>query len=268
MSLRILAVRRARLFSPGHESDDWLVLQDTAQALAREGHLVRFMTEEEIGDEPPQADVVLNMCQGPEANRRLRRVEDGGPLFVNRPSAALDCLRYRLLPKLSEAGIPIPAWSEIGTDAGLPSGLEAGRQVWIKRADVHATVPEDVVCVRDGAEGRAVLDAFRARGLVRAIVQEHLEGTVVKFYAVNGFFHHLVTAGDPGAAIDLPRLRRRARQCAEALGLDVFGGECVVTEDGRLPVIDVNDWPSFAPCRAAAAEAIAHHVMERARVVA
>ena len=82
------------------------------------------------------------------------------------------------------------------------------------------------------------------------------------------FFHHLVTSGPADVELDLALLRRRARQCGDVLGLDVFGGECVVTADGRLPVIDVNDWPSFAPCRPAAARAIASHVLERAQVAA
>jgi hypothetical protein len=92
---------------------------------------------------------------------------------------------------------------------------------------------------------------------------------VVKFYAVGtAFFHHLVTSGPADVELDLALLRRRARQCGDVLGLDVFGGECVVTADGCLPVIDVNDWPSFAPCRPAAARAIASHVLERAQVAA
>ena len=113
---------------------------------------------------------------------------------------------------------------------------------------MHATGPGDVVKAGSEDEALGVLAAFRARGLSGAIVQEHLAGPVVKFYAVGtAFFHHLVTSGPADAEIDLALLRRRARQCGDALGLDVFGGECVVTADGALPVIDVNDWPSFAP---------------------
>jgi hypothetical protein len=269
MSLSVLAIRRARLYSPGHEADDWLVLKETAELLAQEGRRVRFLTEEEIGVVPPQADLVLNMCQGPESNHHLGAAERAGTLVVNRPGAALDCLRFRLLPKLRAAGIPIPESLEFPISGGLPAGSGARHSRWLKRADVHATDPGDVVRVEDEQQARATLAAFRGRGLERAIVQEHLEGAVVKFYAVGDrFFHHLVTSGEASVAIDLALLRQRSRQCAEALGLDIYGGECVVTRDGRLPVIDVNDWPSFAPCRRDAAHAIAQHVLEKAQVAA
>ena len=33
------------------------------------------------------------------------------------------------------------------------------------------------------------------------------------------------------------------------LNVPVYGGDCVVSEDGSIRIIDFNDWPSFAPCR-------------------
>jgi hypothetical protein len=267
MTLRVVALRRARQFSPGHVSHDWLILKETADRLAALGHDVRFLEEEAVGATLPPADLVLNMCQGPEANGRLCAAESRGVLLVNRPSAALDCLRYRLLPKLRQGGVPIPESLFVGAADTLPS--RPWPATWLKRVDVHATGPCDVVKAGSEDEALGVLAAFRARGLSDAIVQEHLEGPVVKFYAVGSdFFHHLVTSGPADVELDLALLRRRARQCGDVLGLDVFGGECVVTADGRLPVIDVNDWPSFAPCRPAAARAIASHVLEKARVAA
>jgi len=37
----------------------------------------------------------------------------------------------------------------------------------------------------------------------------------------------------------------------------------IVAPSGELTLIDLNDWPSFAPCRDAASEAIADHLMRR-----
>jgi hypothetical protein len=47
------------------------------------------------------------------------------------------------------------------------------------------------------------------------------------------------------------------------VGLDVFGGDVAVPEPSRPVLIDLNDWPSFAPIRARAARAIADHIHAR-----
>ena len=58
-------------------------------------------------------------------------------------------------------------------------------------------------------------------------------------------------------------LRRLGEDAAAAAGLDVFGGDVIVGPSGELTLIDLNDWPSFAPCRDRAADAIAEYLMRR-----
>ena len=48
-----------------------------------------------------------------------------------------------------------------------------------------------------------------------------------------------------------------------AAGLEIFGGDVIVAPSGELTLIDLNDWPSFAPCRDRASDAIAEHLMRR-----
>ena len=45
----------------------------------------------------------------------------------------------------------------------------------------------------------------------------------------------------------------------------VYGGDCIIDAAGRWHIIDFNDWPSFAPCVAPAAEAIASRLTAAAR---
>jgi len=42
-----------------------------------------------------------------------------------------------------------------------------------------------------------------------------------------------------------------------ALGLEVYGGDAIVSQDGAISVIDLNAWPSFALFRPVAAGHIA-----------
>ena len=66
---------------------------------------------------------------------------------------------------------------------------------------------------------------------------------------LNGQAHHY-----PFSATDL---QTKAEALAAAVGLQVYGGDAIVTADGSWYMIDFNDWPSFSRCREEAAEAIA-----------
>ena len=51
-----------------------------------------------------------------------------------------------------------------------------------------------------------------------------------------------------------------AADAATAVGLEIYGGDAIVTPTGRLVLVDLNDWPSFARCRRAAAAGITRYV--------
>ena len=106
-----------------------------------------------------------------------------------------------------------------------------------------------------------VLNDFERRGISTAVLQEHVPGREIKFYAVRGdFFYWLDTDNPRIHGIRGEAFEPCARESGAALSLDIFGGDLVIGEDGRATLIDLNDWPSFAPCREAAARAIARHL--------
>lgn len=89
----------------------------------------------------------------------------------------------------------------------------------------------------------------------------------MKFYGVIDRFFRVMACGDGLHAEVERQVAAMARQAATALGLEVFGGDCIVDESGGCHLIDLNDWPSYAPCRQAAAEAIAAYARrEKAKV--
>jgi hypothetical protein len=101
------------------------------------------------------------------------------------------------------------------------------------------------------------------RGIATALAQHHIAGDVVKFYAVRGRFFTACMAPEaarPLAPADEAALRALAEAGAAALGLEVFGGDGVRDGQGNAWLIDLNDWPSYAPCRSAACEAIASYL--------
>jgi hypothetical protein len=138
--------------------------------------------------------------------------------------------------------------------------------VWVKRGDVHAERDEDVLCI-GAAEVPDALAAFADRGIGRVALQAHVPGRMLKFYGVadGRFFRYYDAAVGPCAPVrevDEDRLRALVFDAAAALGLDVFGGDVALSAPDDPVLVDLNDWPSFAPFRDDAAAAIAGYALD------
>ncbi|HUI27922.1 MAG TPA: hypothetical protein VL403_17705 [Candidatus Kryptonia bacterium] len=259
-----LGIARERVFSPGKVEADRAILDAVAGELRRRGHRVHVVSADERLPTPSRATTVFTMSQGELALATLRRWEMAGVRVVNSVDAILNCHRHRMIERLASAGVAAPETILLDparVDAWPPWLVTDGG--WIKRGDVHATESDDVVFVRDQAAAILVLARFQSRGIARAVLQRHVAGSVIKFYATRGGFLAWFPAAD--GALDLSAdqaraLRRLAQAGARALGLDIYGGDCVADVNGGLQLIDLNDWPSYARCRSAAAGAIAAYL--------
>jgi hypothetical protein len=165
----------------------------------------------------------------------------------------------------------------------LPRGEKEDRlfsACWIKQATEHKTREGDVVFASDPSSVRDALERLRARGQPRAVAQRHVEGDLVKFYGVSAagdaaargaaapsWFEWFHPKEKPvaGHDVDVRALRDMAHRAARTLGLDVWGGDAIVTPAGAIYLIDVNAWPSFALYREEAADKIAAHLTARLR---
>ena len=263
MTMRALAIYRSATYSPGrHRNNDAAIMDAVTSRLLAHGWAIERLGEGDVeAGIMPDADLYLNMCQGSEASARLLELEDRGARMINRPSSVLGCHRHRLIRTLEAAAIPFPATAMLPTvdaplfETELPEG-----DFWVKRGDVHAQEAADVVRTsRDDLE--TVLASFGERGVRQVAVQAHVPGPVLKFYGVGDgtFFHAFREDGRPvdGDTVDLNVLRRLAVTAARAVGLSVFGGDAVVPSRTHPVLVDLNDWPSFAPVRDEAASAIA-----------
>ena len=262
---------REREHSPGRESDDAEILRLTAKHLESHGVHVELRAPEELtaAETPPHG--VFLMCERMEALRVLLDWQERGVRQVNAPLAVLNTYRERMITQLREANVPFIESRVIPIDAG-PAELRA--PVWVKRPDVHNTQEGDVVFARTGAEAAAALAGLAARGFERAVLQPPVEGDLIKFYGVGGgggadggpawfrWFYHKdqKVAGHP---FEAARLGRLVRAAATALGLEVYGGDAIASADGRLVLLDVNAWPSFALYRDEAAPVIAAYLALR-----
>jgi glutathione synthase/RimK-type ligase-like ATP-grasp enzyme len=264
---RLIGIYREKEYSPGaHESNDAVVLEAVAERLRESGFALELISAAEVNGAPHCDALVLSMCQGTPALEKLAKWERNGTKIVNSPSAARNTHRDRLPGILEQAGIPFPRTTLVPTGRKLNGEIPHDGGLWLKRGDVHASVAADVQRFDSFDELANALGQFNARGIATAAVQTHCAGDEIKFYGVGGgeFFHWFYSREGNGYAFEETSLKSLATRAAEAAGLDVFGGDVIVSPDGALTLIDLNDWPSFAPCRDAAAEAIANLITRRA----
>ena len=274
MRYRALGIYREPEFSPGKVEADAAIL-DAALAELRLNGFEIFATEPTLlgAWSGHSVDVVLAMCQGAEALRRLSEIEQTSAVTVNSALSIRNCYRDLLAAGLARAGVPIPAGMLVETSAPLDAasvlGLRISMPLYVKRGDLHALGDDDVRRVESLEALRSALIDFEHRGVSQAYVQQAVEGTVVKFYGVSGgeYFSALPQGGELPEATH-SALARAASAAASAIGLDAWGGDAVVDSGGGFKIIDFNDWPSYSRVREHAARAIARRatwLLQRAR---
>lgn len=275
-TIQIAAIMRAGVFSPNHIGNDATILNTVAEQLRKRGCEVNIYSEEEFCAGPVSEPVIISMGRERRTTDLLQSLEDRGRLVINSGYGIENCIRERQARILLGSNIPYPASIIVDTDEAVRPRLQklGFTQCWIKRGDFHAQHAEDVSYVRTPVEAQDVLQEYFLRGFRRAIISRHLPGRLVKFYGVAGtpFFHwFLPYEAEPLNLRDEANrrtdetLRSLCRNAARELNLVVYGGECIQADDGSLSIIDFNDWPSFATCRAEAATNIAKAVMAAAK---
>jgi len=274
---RCWGVYRELAHSPGRETDDAEILRATARELEARGFDVELKSPDELqetsgagdGGEPPPNVHMFVMCERPPIVERLAAWERRGARIVNRPSGIRNTDRERTIALFARHSVPFPHSVLVETAKG-PDTFRG--PCWVKRGDVHATQEGDV----SYAEGRDALaerlSILASRGILRAVVQDHAPGDLIKFYGVSGlgednpnpparpswfqWFYHR-DQDLRRYAFDPEALEAAAARAAGALGLDVYGGDAIVSPEGAVCIIDLNAWPSFALFREIAASRIA-----------
>jgi len=264
--MMVLGIRREKVFSPGRVDDDAKILDMTVAELGSRGHSVRTLHGETLDGQRIEADCILSMAKSKKTLARLQELQEGGTRVINGVPSVMNCLRAALFRLLPEAGLPVPEGAVLPVDKAPDAcSFRGGRQYWLKRGDVHSVNPGDVVKVSSFDETMHALDHFRRSGIEQVLVQEHVDGESVKFYAIaaSRFFSAFCFSRNREEITDrMKQLRTLADRAGYATGLEVFGGDAIVAPDGQVFLIDLNDWPSFASCRNSAAQHIAAYVAD------
>ena len=215
------------------------------EELGQLGCEVEVYAEKDFVEQGVKGDIIFDMARDKATIARLKSLEDGGALVIN-SAYGINCY-----------------------------------PCWVKRGDSHAMVKEDVAYATCKEEVENILADFRNRDIPVAVINEHLQGDLVKFYGVHGtdFFYWFypspcshskfglekINGIAKGIPFSVEELKIQSDKAAEALNVPIYGGDCVVSADGTLRIIDFNDWPSFARCREEAGGKIAECIYNRAK---
>ena len=276
--MRALGILREVQNSPNRESDDALILTAVMDQLSILKTETAVMSPEDFDRADVSSyDIIVPMCETYPRLMRLKKIEvETGVMVINPADSVLGCYRTRMLDSFARTpGLSYPPTEVRRTTAGANSkapAFEADGGYWVKRGDVHNTCSYDVVFARDWREVDAIRREFESREIKDMAVQRHTDGDLIKFYGVGPgqwftWFYH-----DPSTARRLPfeleDLAAQAELAAKAVRVEIFGGDAIVAPDGRIFVIDINSWPSFARVRAEAAVQIARRLRARLRQAA
>ena len=277
--IEIAGIMRAGAYSPNHIGNDAAIFNAAAEQLRKRGYVVNIYSEEQFKLNEIKENVILNICREQSSIAKLQQLEDQGKLVINSGYGIENCTRERMTRILLGNNIPYPDSLIVDTNEAIKPLLKKSgfQSCWIKRGDFHAMHKEDVSYVRHPEEAQEVLQEYFLRGIKRAVINVHLTGDLVKFYGVRGtpfFFwfypfdeghskygHEAINGKSQGIKFNLKEMKNICQRAAEELNVVIYGGDCIVSPEGEMRIIDFNDWPSFAPCRNEAAPHIAKAVI-------
>jgi hypothetical protein len=257
--ISVLGVYREEQFSPGAVEVDRSILDEVLAHLEQQGIRVEAVRGEQLCDCPTRPYLVLSMAQSQATLSLLAEWERQGVRVINSVQSVLNCYREQLYPLLESGGIRIPGYRFVSVhDQAWKQALQTLPEdaYWVKRGDFHALSSSDVVQTQSGSEVIACVRSFFDRGVSHVAVQTHVLGKVVKFYGTKEWFFAADISVENGNL-----LQEQAHRAASALGLEVYGGDAVITRESGIVFIDFNDWPSFRSCRREAAAGIVARVI-------
>jgi len=270
-------IYRNHRFSPNHIGNDRAVFDLVAGCLRQMGHRVNEYSEVEALKGVDER-YIFTMAREPQVVRMLQTLEDDGVRVINSGYGIENCYRTNMTRLLNEADIPLPDNLTVNTREPDTANFGNLLPCWVKRGDFHAIHKEDVSFARNMDECCAILAEYARRGIESAVLNKHIVGDLVKFYGVRGtdFFFHFypeeyqhskfgnesINGKTERYPVHIDELKSMATQAADVLNIDIYGGDAIITPNEGIYVIDMNDFPSFAPCREITAAVIAQRIQK------
>ena len=268
--IRVATIARNPADSPNMTSNDAAILEQISTLLTERGVEVIQL---DGGTEMPQdIDIICSMSRTASTLQYLKSAETRGVKVLNPTVAVENCSRRNFMRILSKNDIPQPLFKVIDTADEL---LDDCFPCWIKKAEGWSNHKDDVSFAYTKDEAIAAIGQLASRDIKLFIQMQHCHGDIVKFYGVgeklfhycyptNSKFGHEEINGVPqkyGFAAE--KLKDIAQRAAKAIGLVIYGGDAIITPQGDISIIDMNDFPSFTAIRDVAALEITETIMDK-----
>lgn len=280
--IKIAGIKRNTKYSPNHIGNDRKIFNLVAEHLREMDYdVVEFTEEEFILYKGKAIKYIFNLARDKTTINYLQKIEKNGAVVVNSGFGIENCTREQMTKILMQNKIPHPRSIVVDINSDPTKDLEKmnAPAYWVKRGDSHAIHREDVSYARNITEVQSIVQEFGLRGIPNAVVNEHLIGDLVKFYGVantdffywfypydlshSKFGHEAINGTAHEFKFSVEKLKQACDKAGELLDVLIYGGDCVVDEEGNFKIIDFNDWPSFAPCREEAAPKIAECIHKK-----
>lgn len=270
---KIVTIARDTADSPNMVANDAAILECITQELQALGAEVTHPETELL---PADTDIICHMSRTPGILQRLSKAEEEGVIVINSADAVKNCSRLKMTQALADADVPQPEFILIESLDELDA---LPYPAWIKRADGWSCHKEDVCYAASSKEAKEIFTRMQNRGIDQCIHFKHIEGDIIKFYAVgedyfhysypdpgkSKFGHELINGAPHRYPFDIVQMRNIVTSAAKATGVEIFGGDCIVNDRGEIFLIDLNDFPSFTAVRNEAAKEIAKYIINKSK---
>ena len=267
--MTVATIARDTADSPNMQANDAAILEQIAVELRAAGAEAIAMGS---CVQQQEVDIICHMSRSKNTLGILKEAERKGITVINSPGAVQNCSRSSFMHILEKAAIPQPVFKLITKEdefEGLPY------PAWIKHSEGWSRQKDDVCFANTPQDAVKAFRAMQERGIGSCIHCGHIPGDIIKFYGVGRRYFHY-SYPDPEKSkfgleringktehhpFDSERLKELVFSAAEAIGLDIYGGDCIVNSKGEIFIIDFNDFPSFSAVRNEAAKEIAAYIL-------
>lgn len=274
--MRIAAIPRDSADSPNMSDKDMALFHLIAEKLSERGHCTKTVgAGEEI---PSECEIIVHMTRTAQKLEQIAACERKGIIAINSSEGTKNCSRRTFTEILARAGMKQPPYALLDTSTPASRGLKYPG--WLKKSIGWSNHPDDVQYITNEAELKDSAKRLCDRGINEAIYCEHIKGDLIKFYgikspdAADNFFRlhyptdskfgqEKINGRAHGYPFDEKQLHTTVFRAAAAIGVEIFGGDCIVAPDSEVYIIDFNDCPSFSAYREEAAEMIAELIIKK-----